>query len=180
MKTVLNTTLTIAGLAIAGTLAFLYSGIYDVAATTRDSALVHWALETGREESIESRAENVVPPAQSILKDPKTLRVGFDHYQEMCVACHGAPGIEASEARVGLNPEPPLLAKIANKVDTKEMFWVIKNGIKMTGMPAWGPTHSDDKIWAIVAFVKTLPNMSAKQYKMMRKRYAADASRDDD
>jgi mono/diheme cytochrome c family protein len=175
MKTVALTTLTIVGLAVASALIFLYSGVYNVAAANRDSILVDWALETGREVSIESRAKNITPPDQSVLKDSKTLRVGFDHYQEMCVTCHGAPGIEASEARVGLNPEPPLLTKVASKIPTREMFWVIKNGIKMTGMPAWGPTHSDDKIWAMVAFVKTLPDMSPKKYKMMQQRYASDA-----
>lgn len=179
MKTVVATTFTVVGLIIAGTLVFLYSGAYNVAAASRDSRLVHWALETSREASIENRAEKITPPAESVLKDPKTLRVGFDHYQEMCVTCHGAPGIEAGEAREGLNPEPPLLTRVAGKIPTNEMFWVIKNGIKMTGMPAWGPTHSDDKIWAMVAFVKDLPNISPEKYKMMQKRYAADASHDD-
>lgn len=180
MKTVSLTVLGLVVLFFAGGLIFMYSGIYDVAATNKDSALVHWVLETTRDESIESRAEDITPPPESVLNDPKTLRVGFDHYQEMCVTCHGAPGVEPGEAREGLNPEPPLLAKTADKAETKEMFLTIKNGIKMTGMPAWGPTHSDDKIWALVAFVRDLPQISAKQYKVMQKRYAADASHDDD
>lgn len=180
MKNIVLTVFAVAVLAVAGSALFLYSGIYNVAATNQDSGLMRWAFETGRENSIESRAEKISLPDDGFLKSPKTLRMGFDHYNEMCVTCHGAPGIEAGEAREGLNPEPPLLAKMANKVDTKEMFWVIKNGIKMTGMPAWGPTHSDDKIWSMVAFVKTLPDLSPAKYKMMQKRYAADAEHDDD
>lgn len=180
MKNIILTVFAVAVLAIAGGVFFLYSGIYNVAAASRDSRLTHWALETAREESIESRAEDIIPPPESTLSDPKTLRTGFDHYQEMCVTCHGAPGVEESETREGLNPQPPLLSKMADKIDTREMFWVIKNGIKMTGMPAWGPTHSDDKIWAMVAFVKTLPHMSAEKYRKMQQRYAANPPHDDD
>ena len=99
----------------------------------------------------------------------------------MCVMCHGAPGIEAGEAREGLNPQPPLLAKVKDLVTDPpgELFWVIKNGIKMTGMPAWGPTHSDEKIWAMVAFVRKLPNLSAEEYKVMQQQLSG-SDRDHD
>ena len=66
-----------------------------------------------------------------------------------------------------------MLARVAGKIPTRELFWVIKHGIKMTGMPAWGPTHSDDKIWAMVAFVKTLPDMTPAQYKAMQQQAGA-------
>jgi mono/diheme cytochrome c family protein len=169
MKTVLMTILTIVVLAIIGGVIFIYSGSFNIAATSPDPGLLKWALETTREASIDSRADNITQPDQSVLADPKTLRIGFEHYNEMCLVCHGAPGTDPGEARVGLNPKPPLLAEVANEIPTNEMFWVIKNGIKMTGMPAWGPTHSDDKIWAIVAFVKSLPKMSASEYRIMQK-----------
>jgi mono/diheme cytochrome c family protein len=169
MKTVIKTILVIAVLTVLGGVIFIYSGMYNVAATAPDSGLVKWALESTREASIDSRAEDITPPNQSVLADPKTLRIGFEHYNEMCLVCHGAPGAEPGEARAGLNPKPPLLAKVANEIPENEMFWVIKNGIKMTGMPAWGPTHSNDKIWAIVAFVKSLPTLTPEEYKIMEK-----------
>jgi mono/diheme cytochrome c family protein len=85
----------------------------------------------------------------------------------MCVSCHGSPGLEETEVSVGLNPAAPYLVKVAKEIDPNKLFWIIKNGIKMTGMPAWGKTHSDEKIWAIVAFVKKLPNMTVEEYQKM-------------
>ena len=168
MKTILLTVVTLIILVALGGLVFIYTGTYNVAATSRDNAILHWVLETTREESIDRRADDVIPPPNSVLSNPQTLRVGFEHYNEMCIVCHGAPGVEPGEAREGLNPKPPLLAKVAKNIPTGELFWVIKHGIKMTGMPAWGPTHSDDKIWAMVAFVKTLPELTPAQYKAMQ------------
>ena len=151
---------------------FIYSGVYNVAATNDDSAVVRWILHTTREQSIERRAEGVRPPEDAVLSDPETIRIGFKHYDEMCVHCHGAPGANPGELREGLNPKPPLLVDHAEAVPLQELFWVIKHGIKMTGMPAWGVTHSDDEIWAIAAFVKKLPDYSARDYQDMRHRVA--------
>lgn len=147
---------------------FIYSGIYNVAATSKDSPIVHWILHTTMEQSVERRAEGITPSKDFVLTDPATIHLGFNHYKEMCVICHGGPGVKPGEARAGLNPKPPLLAKIVKGMSPGELFWVIKNGIKMTGMPAWGPTHSDDKIWAIVAFVKKLPGLTATDYRKMQ------------
>ena len=168
MKKILSTVVILIVLVVVGGLIFIYSGSYNVAASSQDAGLLDWALKTTREHSIESRAEEVIPPKKSMLTDPKTLRIGFEHYNEMCIVCHGAPGVEPGEARAGLNPQPPILAKVVKTMPDKELFWVIKHGIKMTGMPAWGRTHSDDKIWAMVAFVKTLPDMTPEQYKAMQ------------
>jgi len=179
MKTSILTLIIVIILAVLGAVLFAYSGIYNVAATSRDNAVLHWLLQTTREASIERDAENITPPEQSVLSNPQTLRIGFDHYNEMCVVCHGAPGIEPGEARAGLNPKPPLLSKVADQISTREMFWVIKHGIKMTGMPAWGPTHSDDKIWAMVAFVKSLPKMTPAQYQAMQAQAGHDGDHGD-
>lgn len=173
VKTIFLTIVAILVLAVAGGVLFIYTGSYNVAASSKDSGIIRWVLQTTREESIDRRAEDVIPPAESVLSNPQNLRVGFEHYNEMCVICHGAPGVEPGEAREGLNPKPPLLAKVAKKISPQELFWVIKHGIKMTGMPAWGPTHSDDKIWAMVAFVKSLPDLSPEQYKAMQTQAAA-------
>lgn len=180
MKKITLTVIVMLILSILGGVYLIYSGLYNVAATSPDSGFMHWVLTTTREESIDRRAENIMPPAESVLRDPQTLRIGFEHYDEMCVVCHGAPGVEPGEAREGLNPKPPLLAKVVRKISTRELFWVTKHGIKMTGMPAWGPTHSDDKIWAMVAFVKTLPELTPAQYKAMQQQTAASAHHHDD
>ncbi|HEX9671494.1 MAG TPA: cytochrome c [Thermoanaerobaculia bacterium] len=158
---ILLTAVAILVLLAALALGVIYSGAYDVAATTPDEGIVGWALETAQERSIERRARAVqVPP----LDGPELLATGLVHYHEMCVTCHGAPGVPASEIGAGLNPFPPELAEEAEELGPGELFWVVKNGIKMTGMPAFGPTHTDEELWAIVAFVETLPEMSGEEY----------------
>ena len=168
MKLFLSTVAAVLLIMVVGGILFIYSGSYNVAATSEDPGIVRWVLMTAREESIEHRAEKITPPADSVLNDPETARTGFEHYDEMCVVCHGAPGVEAGEARAGLNPKPPLLAETKEDLPPGEVFWVVKHGIKMTGMPAWGPTHSDDVIWALVAFVDKLPGLSPEDYHALR------------
>jgi len=145
-------------------LALVYSGVINVAATNPHSALTDWLLSTASDHSIHYQAKGINAPS---VDDPKMIAEGFEHYREMCVGCHLAPGIKSSEISQGLMPAPPKLQEAAEEWTPAELFWVIKNGIKMTGMPAWGPTHSDKKIWAMVAFVKQLPKMTAAQYKAM-------------
>lgn len=161
---------------VAGMLVFAYGGFAPVAATVPHSDLVEWYLVTVRENAIESQIQDVqVPP----LDDPAKLRTGIIHYQEMCVMCHGAPGVEPTEIARGLNPMPPELyhgeeareltaeAQEEARHEATEAFWVVKNGIRMTGMPAFGPTHGDEEIWALVALVQRLPELSADEYAQM-------------
>lgn len=145
-------------------LGLMYSGVINVAATNPHSALVDWALSNASDNSIHFHAKGIKAP---FVNDAVMVHAGFRHYREMCVHCHLAPGIKSSEIRKGLMPQPPKLQEAAEEWTPAELFWVIKNGIKMTGMPAWGPTHSDKKIWEIVAFVKQLPKMTTAQYKAM-------------
>ena len=142
-------------------LVVVYSGVYDVAASSPDNGLVAWALTTTQDRSIERHAAGIEAPP---LDSPELLATGLIHYHEMCVTCHGAPGVPASEIGAGLNPFPPELDEEAEEFSPGELFWIVKNGIKMTGMPAFGPTHTDEQLWAIVAFVRTLPKTSAKDY----------------
>jgi mono/diheme cytochrome c family protein len=80
----------------------------------------------------------------------------------MCTGCHLAPGMAENEMRPGMDPRPPKLAE-RREIDAREDFWIIKHGIKMTAMPAWGSTHNDAQIWAMVAFLQKMPGMSAEQ-----------------
>lgn len=163
MKILLTVLIVVLVLA-ASALVFMYSGLYDVAASSPDAGLVHWVLETTREHSVERHMKaNPVPP----LTDPALVRTGFTHYHEMCVTCHGAPGVEASEVGQGLNPYPPELATAAGEGNPQELFWIVKHGIKMTGMPSFGVTHTDQEIWAIVAFLRKLPKMSPQEYQAL-------------
>jgi mono/diheme cytochrome c family protein len=108
-----------------------------------------------------------------VLNDAETIRTGFEHYDRMCVGCHGAPGVDPAGLREGLNPKPPLLAEHDETVPADELFWVIMHGIRITGMPAWGINHPDDTIRAIAAFVQKLPEYNALYYQDMRQQAAA-------
>ncbi len=165
MKIFFSVVLTIAGLIILG-LIYIYSGFYNVSAMEHENGITRWVLNTTRENSIDPRLKEIAAPN---LEDQKMINRGLSHYKEMCADCHGAPGREKSELAQGLNPDPPDLVKSGYLMQPAEIFWITKNGIRMTGMPAWGKTHSDDKIWDIVAAVKKLNQTTKKKYDAIRK-----------
>ncbi|MEO7149833.1 MAG: cytochrome c [Rhodanobacteraceae bacterium] len=143
--------------------AFIYSGTYNIGADSPHWPVTKQLIGALRDHSIAQRDGNVTVPN---LDDPALITEGAGHYAEMCVGCHMAPGMSDSELRTGLYPKPPNLAK--SGIDNPaEAFWFIKHGIKMSGMPAWGLTHDDQKIWSMVAFVRKLPSLSAEQFKQM-------------
>jgi mono/diheme cytochrome c family protein len=142
-------------------LAALYAGLYDVAATKPHSPVTSWLLETARTRSIKAHAASIQAPPG--LDDPAKVIIGVEHYAAHCAVCHGAPGVPKGDIAHGLYPQPPNLAETAKRYSPGELFWILKNGIKMTGMPAWND-HSDDELWATVAFVKKLPGMSEEEY----------------
>jgi mono/diheme cytochrome c family protein len=164
MKTLRAVLLLVVLLAATG-LGFIFSGLYNVAADDEHTNPVQWLLRTTQSRSVHRRAEQVRPPAWMANPDPAVLRRGLLHYEEMCVTCHGAPGVAISEVGQGLNPPPPELSSHAE--DAGETFWIVKHGIKMTGMPAFGVTHDDDEIWAIVAFLQAMPKMTKEEYERM-------------
>lgn len=145
---------------------FMYSGVYNVAATKTESKPIKWLLNTTKENSVRFHSKGITVPN---LDDESLFETGFHHFDQMCVSCHGAPGLSPSEIGEGLNPEPPDLAEVAAEMVAAEIFWVTQNGIKMTGMPAFGPTHSDQELWGIVAVIQKLPEMSAENYIQMKK-----------
>lgn len=140
---------------------FAWSGFYDVAADRPHTAPMHSFLNTLRTRSIEMHARDIkVPP----LDGAERIAEGAEHYAAMCTGCHLAPGMDETEIRQGLLPQPPNLSQ-QKAADAAETFWIVKHGIKATAMPAWGKTHDDEEIWNLVAFVKQLPGMTPKQYR---------------
>jgi len=155
--------LLIAGALVASAFAFVYGGIFNVAADAPHSALTYTIMETIRSRSIATRAKDVQPPA---LDDAALIATGARHYAAMCSGCHLAPDTRDSEIRAGLYPQPPDLTKTIHMSPAQE-FWVIKHGIKMSGMPAWGVTHDDPSIWGLVAFLQKLPELAPAQYQAL-------------
>ncbi len=138
---------------------FIWFGLYNIGADDAHTKPVYTVLETLRQRSIAVRASKLQVPD---LSDPARITQGAGNYNAMCTGCHLAPGMAPTEMSMGLYPPPPDLSKIT--VDVAQAFWVIKHGIKASGMPAWGKSMQDDYIWNIAAFVQTLPNLDQAQY----------------
>ena len=97
------------------------------------------------------------------LDDPNELQIGVEHFAAHCAICHGVPGVPKGDIAHGLYPQPPDLAYSSSHYTPAELFWIVKHGIKMTGMPAWSD-HGDEELWATVAFLQKLPGMSEQDY----------------
>ena len=147
--------------ALLGSFAVIYTGTYDVAATSPHWPVTRWLMETARSRSIKAHAAGIqVPPD---FDNPANIPTGVEHFAAHCAVCHGAPGVPKGDIARGLYPQPPDLAGTAKLYSAGELFWIVKNGIKMTGMPAWSD-HSDEELWATVAFLQKLPGMSEEDY----------------
>jgi mono/diheme cytochrome c family protein len=142
-----------------------FGGFYNVAADAPDPGIVNWALIQVRKASI---AQHATDSVHGSLDDPALVQAGAQAYsQRGCTNCHGGPGVEPARFSDGLNP-PPNLKKVVNALPPQDLFWIIKHGIKMTGMPSFGastPPMPDQEIWAIVAFLKKLPSVSDTDFK---------------
>lgn len=151
----------LAVVAVAAIGGFIWSGFYNVAADDPHTAPVYRLLETMRERSIQARARRLEVPADLMARE--RIVQGSGNYDAMCMGCHLAPGMDGTELSRGLYPAPPDLSRAT--VDAAEAFWVIKHGIKASGMPAWGPSMDDEYIWNMVAFLQALPGMDADGYR---------------
>jgi mono/diheme cytochrome c family protein len=151
--------------ALAGIVGFAYSGVFSAAADDPHWPFTARLMETTRDRSVAVHARDV--PAAPALDDASLIAMGAEHYSEMCTDCHLAPGKPETEIRAGLYPKPPELAKPGPQRTPEQAFWIIKHGLKMTGMPAWGATHDDRSIWAMVAFVQKLPELSPTEYEAL-------------
>jgi mono/diheme cytochrome c family protein len=132
----------------------VYSGVFNFAADDPHWGITQRLIETARIRSIATHAGDIAVPAN--LTDEKLIASGAGEYAEMCTGCHLAPGMKDTEMRTGLYPKPPNLSERGAHPAPAHQFWIIKHGLKMTGMPAWGLTHDDERIWSMVAFLQKL------------------------
>lgn len=162
MKYLLTLIIFIIVLGLGGML-FAWSGFYNIAATEPHWDLTVSFIQVLRDRSIDARSEAISVPDQdaSILKE-----AAFPHYHGMCRLCHGAPGGKTNEFARGLNPLPPDFTSgtVQQARSDAELYWIVKNGLKMTGMPAFGPTHGEDELWGLVALAREMPRLSAAEY----------------
>ena len=153
--------LVVVGVTAAGV---IYSGAYNVAATSEHWPITRWALQTTVHRSVARQAADIDAPQ---LGSEAQLLAGAANFDAMCSGCHAPPGGRQSVAARGMYPRPPELTHAAEEKSASEIFWVIKHGIKASGMPAWGASHGDEELWAMTAFVEQLPDMSTADYRQM-------------
>lgn len=154
-------------LAVVGAASLLvYAGIYNIAADAPHTQPVYWLMTMVRERSVAVRATDVAVPSD--LGDAKRIASGAGQYAEMCAGCHLAPGMKRTEIARGLYPRAPELKRASDRTPA-EQFWIMKHGVKMTGMPAWGVTHGDEILWDVVAFLRKLPELTPEEYQALVK-----------
>ena len=157
---------TIALLAFGGA-EFIGSGVYNIGADDHHTKIVLTLIEQLRDHSIESRSRRI---EAHFVTDPARIADGARNYAALCVGCHLAPGVTKSDIRPGLYPHPPNLAK-KDLQPAQRAFWIIKHGIKMSAMPAWGTTLDDESIWDIVAFIRKMPDMTPDSYQQLLQKH---------
>lgn len=157
--------LTLCGVASAAALAaavFVASGVYSVAATHTHFQFVYDMLETTMRQSVQRKARDVPVPAD--LGTPARVQRGAACFRAHCVQCHGAPGVAQGPIGRGMQPLPGPLVDAHLRWQPRELYWITRHGIRMSGMPAWEFRLPDEDLWALVAFVGRLPQMAPTDY----------------
>ncbi|MGP5210060.1 c-type cytochrome [Psychrobacter alimentarius] len=163
--------------AIVGVFAVVTSGVINIGADQAHSPLVYKFLETARTRSVANASKDIIVPD---LEKVDMISTGGADYKDMCAGCHLSPGVESTDFSAGLYPKPPnftnadVVKRYQTKAGAQQGFWVIKHGIMASGMPAWGASHDDDRMWAMVAFIRSLPELNDAQYTMLTTRIDTD------
>ncbi|WP_438950591.1 c-type cytochrome [Psychrobacter submarinus] len=159
--------------AIVGVFTVVMSGVINIGADQGHSPLVYNFLETARTRSIAYASKDIIVPD---LEKVEMISSGGADYKDMCAGCHLSPGVESTDFSESLYPKPPNFtnAQVVDRYKTdagaQQSFWAIKHGIMASGMPAWGASHDDDRMWAMVAFIRSLPELNENQYTMLTTR----------
>lgn len=147
--------------ALAGAGVVVYGGVYDVSASSQHLQAVHSLLETTMHNSVRWRARNIATPP---LDDAARLVRGAALFRDHCVQCHGAPGVAQADIGKSMQPVPGPLVDAAQRWRAREIYWITRHGIKMSGMPAWQFRLDEEALWDVAAFVQALPTLSPQAY----------------
>jgi mono/diheme cytochrome c family protein len=159
--------------AIVGIFIVVTSGVINIGADQAHSPLVYDFLETARNRSIKHASKDILVPD---LEKAEMISLGGADYKDMCAGCHLSPGVKGTDLSSGLYPKPPnftevdVVKRYQSEAGARQSFWAIKHGIMASGMPAWGASHDDARIWAMVAFIRSLPDLDENQYTMLTTR----------
>jgi len=142
----------------------LQGGFYHIGATKQHFQWVHTLLEKGMHQSVRRHAREAEPPPGFEHATPQLLRRGAGLYRDHCVTCHGAPGVSPSDIGKSMQPVPGPLVDAARHWSPRELYWITRHGIKMSGMPAWEYRLADADLWALAGFLGTLPQLTPQAY----------------
>ncbi|MGH6917014.1 MAG: c-type cytochrome [Geminicoccaceae bacterium] len=156
--------LILAAVGLLGGLLFAWSGLFNIGASTGHWAITDWFLHYAMRQSVETHSMGIEAPP---LDDPALVHRGAGHYASGCAPCHGAPGQPRSAIAVAMTPPPPFLPEKIPQWQPNELFWIVRHGVKFTGMPAWAALERTDEVWAMVAFLLQLPAMRPGEYRAL-------------
>jgi mono/diheme cytochrome c family protein len=149
----------------AGGLLVVEAGLFDARASTPHGPIMAWATHTTMIHAMKRTAAGVQAPAAFT---PRQTIAGLQLYESDCMECHGGPGVARAAWVQGMNPSPPFLLDASRRWTRGQLFWVVKNGVKMTGMPAWGASQSDTQIWDLVAFLEAMSEMKPADFQRLQ------------
>lgn len=158
------------GIAAVGGFLVAASGIVPIKASSGHWAITRWFLSFSMQRSVETHTIGMEAPPLDV---PRLVLKGAGHYETGCRPCHGSPSLRSPRISGEMTPEPPYLPTEIPKWEPEELFYIVKHGIKFTGMPAWPALQRDDEVWAMVAFLLTLPNLDAQDYQRLAQGDAA-------
>ncbi len=150
-------------LALGGVIVVI-SGVVPVKASSGHWEITRWLLNFTKERSVATHSAGIKVPD---LEEQALIVKGAGHYEIGCRQCHGKPDSIRPRLVTMMTPQPPNLNTIVPKREPQELFYVVKHGIKMTGMPAWPELKRDDEIWSVVAFLLKYPEMNLAEYEML-------------
>ncbi len=153
--------LIVAGGLFVGATVFVLSGVYNVAARSPHWSITNWLLIVVRDRAIATSALGVRVPD---LADEGLADLGAEHYRGACATCHGVPGQGAGPVYRSMLPAPPDLITARDDYTSAELFRIIYDGLKFTGMPAWAGEGRSDEVWSLVAFLDRLGREGARRY----------------
>ena len=159
--------LILAGLAVAGAIlgaVLVVSGAIPIKASSGHWAITEWFLHFTMRRSVATHSLSIQPPR---LDDPALILKGATHYEIGCRACHGSPGMRQPQIPLAMTPHPPELPPRIVELKARELFYIVKHGVKFTGMPAWPARNRDDEVWAVVAFLQKMPGLDAADYRRL-------------
>ena len=137
-------------------------GVIPIQASSGHWRATAWVLDLIKRRSVHTYSRWIVPPP---VEQPSWIARGAAHYESGCRPCHGSPLSPRPPLMMRMTPHPPELPPRIARWDSRELFQIVKHGIKFTAMPAWPAPQRADEIWTMVAFLRALPNLTPESYR---------------